>query len=85
MKSLPLITGLAKAAWLRTWFRNNWLRMAVAGCGLHCFIYARFLVRFELLQILVQSIDVFCIPMKIHAIVLKIKKQNNLIFSSLIT
>ena len=45
------------------------------------------LVRFELLHILVQSIDkyLFSIPMEIHTIVLKIKKQNNFIFSSLVT
>ena len=43
------------------------------------------LVCFELLRILAQSIDAFSIPMKVHTMVLKIKKQNYFIFSSLVT
>ena len=42
LKPLPLITDLPKPAWLWKWFRNNWLRMVVAGCGLYYFISARF-------------------------------------------
>ena len=40
IKLVPLITGLPKPAWLRKWFRNNWLRMVAAVCGLHYFISA---------------------------------------------
>ena len=45
------------------------------------------LVRFELLQILVQLKDkyLFSAPMKIHAMVRKVKKQNKFIFISLVT
>ena len=59
----------------------EWL-LLVVGC-ITSFLLV--LVRFELLRILVQSIDVFSIPMKFHAMALKIKKQNNFTFSSLIT
>ena len=58
------------------WF---WL---VVGC---ISLFLLVLVRFKLLQILVQSIDLFYIPIKIHTMVLKIKQQNNFIFSSLVT
>ena len=74
---------MPKPAWL--WYGLEtigckWL-LLVVGC-ITSFLFV--LVCFELLQILVQSRDLFSIPMKIHAVVLKIKKQNNFIFSSLI-
>ena len=58
--------------------------MAAAGCGLR-YLFRLVLVRFKLLRILIQSIDkyLFSIPMKIHTMVLKIKKENNFIFSAL--
>ena len=59
----------------------KWL-LLVVGC-ITSFLLV--LVRFKFLRILVQSIDLFYIPMKIHSTVLKIMKQNNFIFSSLIT
>ena len=45
------------------------------------------LFRFELLQILVQLKDkyLFSRPMKTHSMLRKGKKQNNFIFSSLVT
>ena len=55
--------------------------MLVVGCIISFLLV---LVSFEMLRILEQSKDVFSMPMKIDAMVLKIKKQNNFIFSSLI-
>ena len=59
----------------------EWL-LLVVGCNTSFLLV---LVHFKFLRILVQSIDLFYIPMKIHSTVLKIMKQNNFIFSSIIT
>ena len=62
---------------------RKWLLVAV-GCITS---FSLVFVCFELLQILVQSIDKypFSVHMKIHIMVPKIKKQNNVIFNSLVT
>ena len=84
MKSLQLITGLPKPAWLWTWFRNNWLRMVVAGSGLHDFISVCFGSFLTVANFSTVDRSVFH-TYENHRMVLKIKKQSNFIFSSLVT
>ena len=76
------LKGLPHPTWLWKWLGSIGCQF-FAGFGLQYFV----LVRFELLRILVQLKDkyLFSTSMKIHTTVRKVKKQNNFIFSSIVT
>ena len=68
--------------------RKNWLWIVVAGCGLHNFVSARFgsfwvVANFSLAEVIKNIF--FTAITKIHTIARIAKKQNNFIFSSLVT
>ena len=67
--------------------RKNWSWNTIAGCGLHYFLSACFgsscvVANFSTAE---KFRYLFFTAMKIHIIALIVKKQNNFIFSSLVT
>ena len=79
--------GIVKTCLIMDVVRKNWSWIAVAGCGLHYFVSPRFgsfrvVANFNTAEKLKY---LFFTAMKIHAMVRMVKKQNNFIFSSLVT
>ena len=87
-KASSVMNGLAKICLVMDMVRNNWSRIVYCWLCVGCITSFRLvLIRFELLWILVQLKDkyFFSTPTIIHTMVHKVKKQNNSIFSLLVT
>ena len=86
-KASSVNKGIVKTCLVVDMVRNNWLQIVVASCGLHYFVSARFgsFGVFASFSPAERFKYLFFTAMKIHTMARIVKKQNNFIFSSLVT
>ena len=86
-KASSVNKGIVKICLVVDMVRKNWSWIVVAGCGLRNFVSARFgsfwvVATFSTAE---RFKNLFSTAIKIHTIVRIVKKQNNFVFSSLVT
>ena len=82
-KASSVNKGIVKISLVLDIVRKNWSWIVVAGCWLHYFVLARFGSFWVVANF--SAAQKFFTAIKIHTVAGIVKKQNNFIFSSLIT
>ena len=86
-KASSVNKGIVKISLVVDMVRQNWSWIVAAGCGLHHFLWARFgsFWVFSNFSTAERFNYLFFTAIKIHTNTRIVKKQNNFIFSSLVT
>ena len=86
-KASSVNKGIVKTCLIVDMVRKNWPWIIVAGCGLHYFILARFGSFWVVANISTSKRFkyLFFTAVKIHTMACIVKKQNNFIFSLLVS